>query len=154
MHNSPQFTAEQIHKSQVWFENEKNKFQNWMDISVVILFFRQLGTVLSNKYRGIIHWFQGVIIHQQTSRGNTLRVEIQLDKGCPWLLELETLIPLEQYWPDHYCYSSHRNCEEEPLVMWVRNWNHWGICTSYIPIHLRHLYVDVRGWLSVILWKK
>jgi hypothetical protein len=38
-----------------------------------------------------------VIIHQRTSYGNTLPVEIQLDKGCTWLRELETLIPLEQY---------------------------------------------------------
>lgn len=47
----------------------------------------------------------------------SLPVKIQLDKGCLWLLELETLVPLEQYRANHDCYSSYRNCEEEPLVL-------------------------------------
>ena len=77
-----------------------------------------------------------VIIHQRTSYGNTLPVEIQLDKGCTWLRELETLIPLEQYWANHDSYSSDRNCEEEPLVLWTMSrtcWSYWWR-RSYFPL--------------------
>jgi hypothetical protein len=46
----------------------------------------------------------------------TLPVKKQLDRTSPCLLELETLVPLEQYGADHNCYSSDGDCEEEPLV--------------------------------------
>lgn len=46
----------------------------------------------------------------------TLPVEKQLDRVSPWLLELETVVPLEQYGANHNCYSSDSDCDKKPLV--------------------------------------
>ena len=123
----------QRNKGLIWKQNRSLRTDN--GISWLFCFSNKYMPWILKQIR-CISWLQGVILHQQTSYGNTLPVEIQLDKGCTWLRELETLIPLEQYWANHDSYSSDRNCEEEPLVLWTMSrtcWSYW--CRrSYFPL--------------------
>lgn len=72
------------------------------------------GTVLSNK-QDVSTDYGGHIIQYIKISYDTV-VENSTLEVC-WLLDLETILPLEQYRSDHDSYSSYGDCEEQPLVL-------------------------------------
>lgn len=137
MLNLNRFPTQQMNRSNssIWKENTSYRTEN----IYIILPFQQVHACnctlkqhdLSTDFKGLLYINKPFIASTplSPSRKNST-------KEGPWLLELETLIPLKQYWANHNCYSSYSNREEQPLVWWTMSrtwWSYWWQ-RSHLPL--------------------